>query len=141
MAQHWPFLRLGPAPFLSSTLSLPLTQGSASIQQQLFQTVFNEYKHRLFDVSKHLQAIDHFDCPACWPHPHSVHVDGNMKLSTDDRDKEPFRQPYHEALFVSDEDVKANLRDLDDVLCMAPRRSQAEQACSCLPLAACCQHW
>ncbi|KAK9789196.1 hypothetical protein WJX73_002534 [Symbiochloris irregularis] len=91
-------------------------EGLAEIQQQMFQTVFNEYKHRQYDVSTHVQGILHFVCPSCWKHLHSAHTDGNVKLNNFDRNREPFRQTYHHDLMMSDEEMKAIQEGLDSVL-------------------------
>ena len=88
-------------------------QGAPPIKQQIFQTVFNEYRFREHSKRFTMQHINEFECPACWPHPHSLHVDGNMKLSTWDRNREMFRHYYNGAFFLADQDVLQHLDCMD----------------------------
>jgi hypothetical protein len=59
---------------------------------------------------------DVFQCAACWPHPKSIHIDGNLKLGTFDRGYEPWRSSTYygeEGLFLPDEMVVDHLDALD----------------------------
>ena len=81
---------------------------------------------RDFEKRRNVQYINDFECPACYPHPHSLHVDSNMKLYVWDRHKELWRTSYYDGAFIiPDAHVEAHLQYLD--LAMDNRRHATSQ--------------
>jgi hypothetical protein len=52
-----------------------------------------------------LQLLNDLVCPACSEGLAAAHVDGNQKLFTWDRNREPFRTPHYPELFLQDQAV------------------------------------
>ncbi|EDO31139.1 predicted protein [Nematostella vectensis] len=50
-----------------------------TVNPQTFRTAFREWKYCQFEIDK-IRQLDWMTCPACDDLPHSMHVDGNMKL-------------------------------------------------------------
>lgn len=60
-----------------------------------------------------LQLLNDLVCPACSEGLAAAHADGNQKLFTWDRNREPFRTPHYPELFLQDQAVKRTLDALD----------------------------
>ena len=64
-----------------------------------------------------LQGINDLECAACYPGPHTLHIDANMKLYVWDRQRQAWRSPYHAGLlFQSTEECQQHMRDIDTAI-------------------------
>ena len=105
---------------------------------QTFAKAYQEFTALDMELAAEYRHIKSFCCPACSPHPHAVHVDGNMKLYTQLHDPplEHWRDSYFQDgrwLFVPDAVVKQHERLTDIALghqvCLHPQL-QAQLTCN-----------
>ena len=73
-----------------------------AIQQPSFMPAFLEWQHMQQDKRFVMQGLNDFVCPACYPAPHSLHVDANMKAFVWDHSRQPWRAAYHTGLLFQD---------------------------------------
>jgi hypothetical protein len=85
------------------------------IHANTFSFVFKEFMYARHEQLWDLMNIQSTHCPACHPHPHSMHVDANMKLYTWDSDDCSWRvEPhYQNVLFTPDTSVSQHIEALD----------------------------
>ncbi|XP_048581071.1 uncharacterized protein LOC116618759 isoform X3 [Nematostella vectensis] len=83
-----------------------------TVNPQTFRTAFREWKYCQFEIDK-IRQLDWMTCPACDDLPHSMHVDGNMKLyrfaSAGKRKADSY---YGEAFIANNVKVDAHLQNV-----------------------------
>ncbi|XP_048586080.1 uncharacterized protein LOC116618382 isoform X3 [Nematostella vectensis] len=83
-----------------------------TVNSQTFRTAFREWKYCQFEIDK-IRQLDWMTCPACDDLPHSMHVDGNMKLyrfaSAGKRKADSY---YGEAFIANNVKVDAHLQNV-----------------------------
>ena len=65
--------------YTNSVILIIIYYQNATIDSVTFLKAFEEYRYCQMELL-HLGRQKLFDCPACFRHQHSVHVDGNRKL-------------------------------------------------------------
>ncbi|KAF8060106.1 hypothetical protein HT031_005045 [Scenedesmus sp. PABB004] len=92
------------------------------INVNAFKNAFDSWKHAQEDVRRGVQGVDDAQCPACAPRYGEsaevhAHGDGNIKLSTYQRKREPDR-PFHYVggMFMPDARVQLTLRVVQDLV-------------------------
>lgn len=69
------------------------------------------------DKRREIQQINDLQCAACSPRPHTLHIDANMKLYVWDRQRQPWREPYHSGVLFQDSDeCQQHMQDIDNAL-------------------------
>jgi hypothetical protein len=94
-------------------LFLAIPQARRAINSAAFGSAFREFKACQMDTRLHLQLLNDLVCPACSESLAAAHVDGNLKLFTWDRNREPWRTPHYPEFFLQDQAVKRTLEALD----------------------------
>jgi hypothetical protein len=59
------------------------------VKSTWFREALSQWRRAQQDISYHIQDIDDAQCRACGQRPHSVHVNGNMKLGTNELKRQP----------------------------------------------------
>lgn len=91
-------------------------QGDA-INQTTFTGAYLEWSYLEVDKRRELQQIQDLQCAACWPRPHTLHIDANMKLYVWDRQRQAWREPSHSGvLFQDSAECQEHMRDIDNAL-------------------------
>ena len=86
-------------------------------KRQAVQACYLESQRRDFDTRKHLLQIDDLTCPLCFGGCRFPHVDGNLKNFNHNHNKEPWRTPYHDAVYIAEDlDVTQHMECCDRVL-------------------------
>lgn len=86
-----------------------------NVHPSAFRTAWREWKFCTADQRLHLWKINDLVCPACSDGCAGVHVDGNMKLFTWLRAREPWRPSHFAEFFLADSVVKERLETIDSV--------------------------
>lgn len=103
-------------------------QDDTPIQAMAFATAHREWQDLQFCLQRSCH-INELECAACWPKPHSVHIDGNMKLKCMEGNKGNDRTSlYGDALMLSSDLAQVNLRELD--LALDVKRAEVRSLCA-----------
>jgi len=70
-----------------------------------FRRAFAEFEFCTAEVRHTYGLQDDIGCPACGPEPRSIHLDGNHKLFTRNRNYEAWRPPYHRSAHLFRDDM------------------------------------
>ncbi len=91
-----------------------MTVQGQSINQDTFSDCYLEWRYKEGDLRLRVQGINDLDCPACFPAPHTLHIDANMKLYVWDLHRQLWREEYHAGLlFQSMEECQQHMREID----------------------------
>lgn len=60
-----------------------------------------------------IACINSLECAGCYPNPHSIHIDANMKMYTWKTNAEPHREPYTDIFISRSSESQGHLRYLD----------------------------
>jgi hypothetical protein len=80
------------------------------ISPTAFRTAYDDWKRCQADLRLYLGLINDLICPACSNGLGAVHIDANMKLFTWLRHREEWRTPHYSEFFRPDDEVKAFLK-------------------------------
>ena len=72
------------------------------IREEHVADAYREWRCNEWEMDK-AGLLSSNECPCCSGEQHSFHSDGTMKLYIYDRDREAFRSPYYDDIFIRDE--------------------------------------
>ena len=88
-----------------------------AINATTFTQCCMEWRYMQLDTRLRLLGLKNMACAACQPHPHSVHIDANMKLYVWDRRRQPWRQSYLAGLlFQRSTAMKEHMDTVDQLM-------------------------
>jgi hypothetical protein len=93
-----------------------LLQVLRDIGPTAFRTAYDEWKRCQADLRLYLGLINDLICPACSDGLGAVHIDANMKLFTWLRHREEWRTPHYTEFFRPDDEVKAFLKAVYELI-------------------------
>lgn len=71
------------------------------IREEHVQDAYREWRCNEWEMDR-AGLLSSTECPCCSKEQHSIHSDGNMKLYIYDRNREEFRAPYYDDIFIRD---------------------------------------
>lgn len=96
-----------------------------------FRTAYDEWKRCQADLRLYLGLINDLICPACSDGLGAVHIDANMKLFTWLRHREEWRTPHYDEFFRPDDEVKAFLKSVYELVGRQVCEEQLRHAVLC----------
>ncbi|KAK9908751.1 hypothetical protein WJX75_002335 [Coccomyxa subellipsoidea] len=103
------------------------------IREEHVQDAYREWRCNEWEMDR-AGLLSSTECPCCSKEQHSIHSDGNMKLYIYDRNREEFRAPYYDDIFIRDGVVLRHIEALD--LALTGQQAPAEAAAQPLVSAA-----